>query len=453
MNKKIIFLITLSYLSLLNVQADVEVNSKLENTIKKTSSLDTQYKEALSAYKAKDFSKSYEILSKLYLTRLSSIDLNYQLGRSAYETGNYEVALAAFERVEMLDGGNVRNKLEMARTYFMLKMYEESENAFTEVLQNQSIPDNVRRNIELYLAKTVSVQKRSYTYGTVGLDILYDSNINFASLDSSYQVGGITLPTLNEIDGMAAQIIGDITNIYDIGDKNGYAIKNKATIFVKDQFNSNHSDYDIGYLAYTPSLIYQETKFTEELALDFSTLYLGQKRYLQSYAILPKFDWNHTSTLKSLTYIKYSSKDYLQEAQKDLDANHYELSYALQSILSPSSYIQGTLIGMAERKKQGTRPDVNFDEYNLNLNYSNQLDATYGLDFFGQFRQRSYKDYTSIFESRREDSGATLSVGGTAEVVSEFVLRVKAQYNMVSSNQNIYSYDKSTLTVGIAKAF
>ena len=69
--------------------------------------LDKQYETALNEYKSGDFKASYEILSKLYMDNLSDADLNFHLGRSAYETGHYEMALAAFERVEMLDEGNL----------------------------------------------------------------------------------------------------------------------------------------------------------------------------------------------------------------------------------------------------------------------------------------------------------------------------------------------------------
>ncbi|NPA59926.1 MAG: hypothetical protein GXO30_05620, partial [Epsilonproteobacteria bacterium] len=129
--------------------------------------LKSQYTEAYKAYKAKNFSVSYDIFSKLYLTELSDAKLNFYLGRSAYETGHYSIALAAFERVEMLDGGNLRNKLEKARTYFMLKMYEDAENSFEEVLKNPNIPQNVRTNIEMYLSKVKGVQKKSFTYASI----------------------------------------------------------------------------------------------------------------------------------------------------------------------------------------------------------------------------------------------------------------------------------------------
>lgn len=152
--------------------------------------LEQTYSQALDAYNAKDFKSSYALFSKLYMTNLSDADLSFKLGVSAFETGQYEMALAAFERVEMLDATNLRNKLEKARTFFMLKMYEDAELTFKEVLNNPMIPQNVRKNIEIYLSRVIKEQKKSFTYATLNLNTLYDSNVNSAPMDDTYNMGG-----------------------------------------------------------------------------------------------------------------------------------------------------------------------------------------------------------------------------------------------------------------------
>jgi len=412
--------------------------------------VEDEYKKALKAYKQKDYQRSYELLSKLYLTRLSDVDLNYQLGRSAYETGHYEIALAAFERVDMLDEGNIRNKLEMARTYFMLKMYEESKNAFEEVLQNQSIPDNVRKNIEIYLSKTSKVLNRSFTYGVVGLDLLYDTNINFSSSNDYYEINGVKLPTGEEKGGGALQFLGSVSNIYDIGDKNGFAIKNRLTTLYKGHLNSDNSDYDIGFIAYNPSLLYKETKFTTELELGLDKLYISGDSYLQSLSISPKIDWNHTPTLKSLVSFKYYSKDYNNNS---LDSQMYELSYGLQKILSPRSYVQANLLASKQKKDGGVSVVVDYDEHKLNLNYANQINPTFGYEAIAQLYKRSYKDNTPMFGNTREDNVATITAAFMAKVISNTMIKAKLQYSKADSNQEIYSYDKGVVTIGLVTTF
>lgn len=413
--------------------------------------INSQYNQAIKSYKAKDFKNSYEILSKLYLTKLSDAKLNFYLGRSAYETGNYEVALAAFERVDMLDSGNLRNKLEMARTYFMLKMYEEAELAFKEVLDNPNIPQNVRTNIELYLSKVTKVQEKSFTYATLNVDWIYDSNVNYGSLDSEYNVNIGTLPAEPEQSDGAFQVYADIVNIYDIGSKNGFAIKNNLKVYLKDY--QDLDAYDVQYIAYTPSILYKQTKYLAELVVGFDTLKIGSTRYLNTISITPRVEYSHSNTLRSMAHLKYQKKDFSGDTRQDLNSNHYELAYSLQSILSPRSYIQGNLTGIAERKKQGTRDDVDYNEYRFNVVYVNQFTTVYGSELFGEYRKRDYSDYSTLFGSTRADNGVNVAATINAKILETLRFHLKGTYNRVESNQARYAYQKYTVTLGINKTF
>ena len=414
-------------------------------------SVESQYTEALESYKSKEYQASYELLSKLYLTKLSDSKLNFYLGRSAYEVGEYEIALASFERVEMLDSGNIRNKLEMARTYFMLKMYEDSELKFKEVLQNQNIPSNVRTNIELYLSKVSKVQEKSFTYVSADIDLLYDSNVNYGSLDSIYNISVGTIPAEPTQSDFALQLYGDVVNIYDIGEKNGFAVKNRLKLFYKAY--SDLDAYNIEYISYTPSLVYQETKYLAELILGYDILHLGSVDYLHTISFTPHFEYRHTNTLRSITHLKYQIKKFKQSAQSDLDATHYELAYSLQKILSPRSYVQGNLILMQEQKEQGNRNDVDYGEYRVSLMYAGQFTSSYGGELFGEYRGRSYKDYSTLFASTREDSAIMIGTTLNMKIYDTLVFHFKADYNKVDSNQGRFSYDKYTVTAGINKTF
>lgn len=414
------------------------------------SDLNLQYSKALQAYKAKNFGTSYEIFSKLYLSRLSDAKLNFYFGRSAYETGHYEVALAAFERVEMLDPGNLRNRLEMARIYYMLKMYEDAELAFKEVLANPNIPQNVRTNIELYLSRATKAQKKSFTYATVNLDFLYDSNVNYGSL-GDFEYGGFSFPAAKIKSDMAFQAYADVVNVYDIGDKNGFAIKNRLSGFGKKYLVEN--DYDIIYIGYTPSLVYKNTKNIFEFLVGFDDLQIGVDDYLHSIYISPRYEYSHTTTLRSIAYFKYQQKYFQRETEHNLNADHFELAYGVQKILSPSSYIQGNLVGTNETKHHGARVDVDYNEYKLNLLYADQFTTIFGTEFYGEYRKRDYIDFSIGFDSTRVDNAGLLGVNLNMKILETLRGHLKATYNRVESNQERYSYEKYTITLGLNKTF
>jgi len=417
------------------------------STLNANSNYTKEYNKAISSYNKKDFQTAYDLLSKLYISNLSNAKLNFYLGRSAYETGHYEVALAAFERVENLDPGNLRNRLEMARTYFMLKMYEDAENTFKEVLENRNIPDNVRRNIELYLAKVKKVQQKSFTYANITLNWLYDSNVNY-SANENFDYGAVSILSDPKSDS-AIQLYGDIVNIYDIGEKNGFAIKNRFVAYLKDY--RRESDYNIDYVAYNPSLMYKYTRHTLDIGVGIDNLRIAHYTYLQSIYFLPRYEYAHTTTLRSIVYFKYQRKTFLQN--KNLNADHYELAYSLQKILSPRSYIQIGIDGITEKKRQGQRFDVDYDEYKLNLAYAKQFTSLIGGEFYAEYRNRNYADYHPVFLNTREDNigsaGATMNI----RILETLDLEFRGTYTKANSNQAAYKYKKYTLAFGLNKTF
>jgi len=415
-----------------------------------SSALSSSYEKAIKEYKAKNFSASYEMFSTLYLTNLSDAKLNFYLGRSAYETGHYEIALAAFQRVEMLDGGNLRNRLEMARTYYMLKMYEDAEVAFKEVLKNPNIPQNVRTNIELYLSRVTKAQEKSFTYARVNLDAMYDSNVNYGSL-GDFEYGGSIYPSAEIKSDIALQAYADVVNVYDIGEKNGFAIKNRLAGYLKDY--SKENDYDVTYFGYAPSLLYKNTKELYEFLLGVDDLRIGTDDYLHTIYVIPKYEYSHSTTLRSSLYFKYQQKYFQRESEYDLNADHFELSYALQKILSPSSYISGSLVGTNETKNHGQRTDVDYNEYKANISYANQFTTIFATELYGEYRQRDYSDFNAGFDSKRVDDGVAVAADLNAKILETLRTHLKATYNRVQSNQERYSYEKYTITLGLNKTF
>jgi hypothetical protein len=408
------------------------------------------YKQALTLYEQKSFSDSYLLFKKLYLTHLSDVNFNFYFGRTAYETGHYEMALAAFERVEMQDNTNLRNRLEMARTYFMLKMYEDSENAFKEVLANPNIPQTLRTNIELSLSRVSKVQQKSFTYAQVMLNLLYDSNVNYGSLGDIHY-GGQQLDRVEPSSDLAAEFYANIVNIYDIGSKNGFALKNSLSFYMKEYFDED--DYSMQYFSYMPALVYKETKYTAEFILIADAMRLGSQHYLDSFGLMPKLQYNHTPTLLSLAFFKYQSKQFQQKAQENLDASWYELSYGLQKILSPRSYLQGTFYFITQDKKGGDNIYVDFQEYKADVTYANHITSLLTINGYGEFRVRDFSEYSSGFNSLRSDVGGRVNAGVSMKITPTFQANFKGSYEYIDSNQDRFSYDKYTLSAGLIKTF
>ena len=150
---------------------------------------------------------------------------------------------------------------------------------------------------------------------------------------------------------------------------------------------------------------------------------------------------------------QYKKKKFAKETQFDMDANRLELSYGLQGILTPRSYIKGNILAITEKRVRGTNANVNFNEYKVNLTYANQFTSKYGIDIYAQLRDRKYKDHNDNFKSTREDIGGIGSVSFTMKLMPTLRLRLKTSYEYVNSNQDRFTYQKTIASAGLVKTF
>jgi hypothetical protein len=249
-------------------------------------------------------------------------------------------------------------------------------------------------------------------------------------------------------------VYADFSNITDIGEKDGFALKNKVSYFTKDY--KTLDSYDMQYFSYTPSLLYSDKQYSTELELNFDKLILNNTDYLQTMAITQRLSYAHDQSYKSVAHLKLMKKAFTQDAQKNLNANHYEVSYGLQHTLTPRSFILTSIIGIRERPDpiNGT-PSIyaSYDESKLNFIHGEQFSNEYGMQLSIEFTKRKYKDYSSILLSVRKDEGFSTNLALNATLTNGFTLNTKVSYMKTRSNQPLFEYTKHTLSVGIGKQF
>lgn len=105
------------------------------------------------------------------------LETNFALGRAAFEAGDYETAVMAFERILMARPGLRRVKLELARSYFRLGLFDVARRYFDDVLATE-VPENVRENIEVYLQEIDRLSGKQVLSGMLSLGCGWDSNVH-----------------------------------------------------------------------------------------------------------------------------------------------------------------------------------------------------------------------------------------------------------------------------------
>ena len=162
----------------------------------------TQAQSLLGAGKA---AQAYALLEPFEFYQAGDPEYDYLLGVAALDSGKYNAATLAFERVLAVNPNHAGARLDMARAYFALNDLERASEQFKIVL-TQNPPANAKRTVDAYLERIAALQKAknpaltAYVEGVLG----YDSNITNVTRDftnavfQSYSLSGLQ-PTGNSI--------------------------------------------------------------------------------------------------------------------------------------------------------------------------------------------------------------------------------------------------------------
>ncbi|MDQ1299330.1 MAG: hypothetical protein QG558_1869, partial [Campylobacterota bacterium] len=337
------------------------------------------YQESKKLYASKEYAKAYEILSSLYLNALDNSELNSYLGKAAFEVGEFQMAIAAFERVGMLEPNSVRNALELARIKFHANLLLEAEEEFKKILQNPGLPENVRLNIEYYLGAIAKKQQRSFTFITARAGILYDSNVNFGF------TGDYHLFTNKPRGDTAHEEILSFTHLYDFGSQGGAMVRNAASVYNRSY--SDEHDYDIVVWSYLPALVYKDQRSSYELIGGIDRLYLSSESFSTSYSLQPKWMYSYLPSLRQTLALKVGRNNYTDNG---LDSRKIEGQAALEYYFSPSSSVLGDLVLSRQIKNSGDRINVNYSEISPGLLYVNQIVPKTIVQANVSLKKRSY---------------------------------------------------------------
>ena len=181
--KKIVFIFNIFLLFSLSLNASTDDGNKVYISGSKG-----LYNDALKNFRSKNYEKSYTQFNALFLTNMEDVLINFYLGRSAYELEKYEFALSAYDRILIAEPNNTRARLEMAQTYFKMKLYVQSLSEFNEVLKNKKLPLKVKKIVNAKVEYIKSIQKKSFIKATAIAGILYDSNINSTPATGSFNI-------------------------------------------------------------------------------------------------------------------------------------------------------------------------------------------------------------------------------------------------------------------------
>lgn len=437
------------------VKKEIQTIKKKEKTTKPTTNKEDLEKAKL-AFKEKKYQIAYDLFYKLFFNDLENIEINYFLGRSAFELKQYDDALIAYERVIIQKPEMTRVQLEIARTYFMQKDYHQSKQLFN-IIKKGKHPKTVIDNVNRYLAIIDKKVSKHTLNGIFIAGAVYDSNLNNRASSDNFYVpalqninNGVSTNTTKDVSAFAHQEILILNHNYRYN--RNINLKNDIMFFNKNVID--HSEKNVLLFSYSPSL---EHTYSDKLTLTYGLfadrLYFGSPLLMDTYGLLPKFNYKLSKDLSISGSYKYQLKRNKQTANKSKDSTYQQLNLTINKILTPTWSSSNSVIIEKDRKDEGTVTSVDFDAYTLSLGlsykYSKKLSFTPKITY----KEKTNKDMDTLYLLKQKNKEYNYNLTGTYILPKGWIGQCIFNYSDIKSNVVSAEYKKHTLGVNFIKPF
>ena len=376
---------------------------------------------------------------------------DFWYGLSSTETGHYNEAIFAFERLLMNSEAPLRVHLELAKTHYLSGNFSQAEKHFQHVL-DENPPENVKTNIQTFLNRIDRLKQSQAPrfFGLIQGKTGFDSNINSATDEDR-----IFIPIFNTsvTPSTESQEIDSI--FYDIQGLLGYqkplskASKLGLTLNLQHKQNLDIDNFDLDILGLSGNFISIHDKNKWSVGGRLQKVWLSYDAYQEN--VSTSFQWTHQSTVKMSATGQFQWTHSQSDLSKDNDYDQIVLGTVLNYLHQNQLY----------------KLSVNFsrDDYSSSNEYSGKNTLTLGLRLeipltqtlktFSafSFSQSQYHDENPLFQKTRDDSSFYAQGGIKYQLTPLWQLNSDLSWNKTDSNIDFYTHDRFRFQVGFRRLF
>lgn len=405
--------------------------------------------EAKQSFDAKEFKKAYGFFENLSTEMATNAEVQFYLGLSAMELQKYDEALAAFDRVLMLDPNHTRTKLEIARVYYISEQYEQASVEVRSIL-TENLPFEVKKSVDAFKATLEEKLKKEAWLATVSIGAMYDNNANNTGLD---QFNYLTLPVTSgkaKSDTYLYATAG-ITHIYDIGERGEWFVESNGLFYLK--MNRHITDNNLGLFSLSTKPYYNEGSYRIGFPISFDRAYLSGEGYAK--VLQGGVEASYLIDDRSMVLGGLMLKRSYYDDDNTLDANANVWSLAYKRSFGEDPIILS--LGASYENSQNVRSsglNVSADTWTYKIEASKMLVP----DLLGSLSYSyEHKDYDILdigfSNPHRKDKESTYGVGLSYMLDKTSSINAIISYANQNSTQEPYKYDKTAIGINYIKSF
>lgn len=399
--------------------------------------------------KKQQYNLAYQQAIKIRLENEGDPRFDYLYGLSASQTGHYNEAVFALDRVAINTPNVIRPRLELARAYLHLNNKSAAIKEFNDVL-SLSPPPVVRKKVQTYLVelekKQNKVTQRSLTKRIASFSVGYDDNINFG-----YDGDEIDLPNF-----------GSFTlDSSSVKQSSGFAeakfqIKNRT---LKNKARSVFSLANITHRKYFKATDFDRTDLDLRLG---TTLNKNKKQYQFVIRARPVMldgelqsnTWGVDAIARqalakgSIASVKLSVEKYDNKELSLSDRTRAILSGRLDKQIAEIQHQLNIYLGKEwpdESEGKAFSRDISGIGYWGVKEWSERSRSYLGLDI----RHYEHQDNYPVFSDSRIDDRLILKAGHEWQLNDKTTLVLSAKHINNKSNLDLYDAKRNEVKLGI----
>jgi tetratricopeptide (TPR) repeat protein len=405
-------------------------------------------KEARALYEQKQYEAAYDAFKRLFREDMASVEINLYLGRSALATRRHNEAIAAFERVTLLQPGHAVGRFELGRAYYEAGLYDQAEVAFERVLA-LPVPDSVRQSVLQHIAQITQSRQKHRVDLMLAIGVLDDSNIRYDS-------GEITdLGPNAAVSGRAHFEQLSFTYLFNRPAKDRFW-QTRVNLFNQNYFDITRestlattqllggSDFDITYPSIESGWLYKGADMSLYLPLGYSMLQYGGESLFRDWSVGAQLQKPLSGDRALMFEGRLVERAYLAPANESEDALVLDLKGALHTASGG-----GVGIYRAGLRQEQTHESSVSDTTTLLLGTRQviAMRAGWGSSFSGDLRYRSDSEKSPIGGKKRQDAVLDLGAMVRMPLDKHRFMALSATYSRGFSNIDDFDYTKRVFSL------
>jgi tetratricopeptide (TPR) repeat protein len=407
----------------------------------------------------------YDALYQRVLRDPKNVRLTLQYAQLAKDRGDYEAAIAAYEKLLLFNPALPDVQYELGVLYFSLESYAVAKTYFERVATSPRISKSLRDNAAAYLREIERRLSPTHFSGYLNTGLRSQTNANLGSSAGIAQFGGqnfILQPSLVKKPDWNAYVLNDLFFAEDFGNRGDSFEVNLADYYAK-QFQINQVDLGVAELQFGPRLVFFPQYFsntTTRLYGIVDGVSLGDAAYYSTFGSGVSFDSKLNPVTTISTSVEYRDRTFYDST--DYPTAGQQTGDLITASFAAKGLIYGPVGWIARLSYDWNASVFNFWSYRR-PNVELGMPVSFDVDVFGASRSGRITPYFGgavlNFETpnpaynpfiTREDR--TWYVGATLETVIVRRASLRLNVNYASNDSNIVNFGYRDLSISFGPA-